>query len=81
MRRKLVKPEDLYTQHIGHTVIYYSGGLKQGKVLRVTYREDVNAYSLWLEATPFPIQIFHDQLKDCQCKHEKKEWTPDRDYH
>lgn len=81
MKRNYYGRKENLEKHIGHVITYYSGGEKKGKVLRLNYREDINAFEVWIDNKPFPVQIFDDQIRDCECRLQQKEWTPDGDYH
>lgn len=70
---KLLKHFEAVKEHVGHRVQYYGNGHSDnvGKIMRVTLREDIEGVALWLENKPFPLLIFSDQIRLCECQGAK----------
>lgn len=70
--------------HIGHLIEVKIDIHKPriwAKLLRVVIRPDLYAAELWLESAPFSMMVYSDQITDCKCRHQTKEWNWGQDYH
>ncbi len=61
-------------KHVGHTIRFHSNGEKTGKILRMNEDASLVAMKIWVEAKPFPIVIFDDQILGCDDCDKPREW-------
>ena len=76
--KAVAKIDELYKQlqtHIGHTVQYSlnSSNKTIGKMIRLSFEPSKRWIEVWVEAKPFPIRIFSDQLIRCVDRHTEGE--------